>query len=390
MKRAILLSVIFCSAVTMVVSQPSFVWAGRMGGTASSSAPSDVWRGIALDKGGNVYTIGNFWGNADMNPGPGTFYLNSAGVSDVFLSKLDSAGDFVWAKKFGGTNYNDGNDIAIDDSGYIYITGSFLSATDFDPGSGVVMLTPLGYRDVFVCKLDADGNLIWAKQFGGEAIVTDQVDGTGIAVDAQGNVYTTGAIWYGKADFDPGPAVYNLSTAGDFDIFICKLNRNGDFEWAHRMGGTKRDLGSKIAVDRNGYAYLTGYFTGTVDFDPGVAVRNLSTSQFYKDIFICRFDSTGALSWANQIGVLNGDDVGQDIAVDASGNVYTTGNFYYGGADFDPGIDTFNLNSQSSTDVFICKWDSSANFLWARDIGGPSMVIKGFSIGVAICIHRRL
>ncbi len=379
----LLLALLLCNAVGFTaIAQPKFEWAKQMGGTSSSSAPSDVGKSIALDKSGNVYVTGNFWGNADFLSGAGTFYLNSAGASDVFICKLRNNGDSVWAKQFSGANYNNGNHIAVDGKGNIYIAGSFQAVTDFDPGSSVHALTPKGYQDAFVCKLDSNGNFIWAKQFGGEVQAVDQCEALGVAVDSIGNVLTTGCIYYGKADFDPGPDNFTLTTAGDIDIFISKLDSSGNFVWAKRIGGTKREMPGKIACEQNGNIYLTGYFIGNVDFDPGPGTSMLSASPSSKDIFICKLNSDGTLSWANRFGVTNGEDIGRDISVDHRGNVYATGTFYYGGTDFDPGPGTYILNSQTGSDVFICKYDSSGNFIWAKSIGGTGLQTIAYSIAV--------
>ena len=114
----------------------------------------------------------------------------------------------------------------------------------------------------FITKSDASGNLIWAKNLGGSNASTS------IAVDVLRNVYITGSF-RGTADFDPGPGTYNLTSAGDEDIFVTKLDASGNFVWAKKMGGASDDDGNSIAVDASGNVYTTGYFQGTADFDPG-------------------------------------------------------------------------------------------------------------------------
>lgn len=378
-----LIALLLCCIIGFTTTaQVKFEWAKQMGGHSASSALSDVGKSLTLDRSGNICVTGNFWDKADFISGPGNYFLTSAGASDVFISKLRNNGDFVWAKQFSGANYNNGNHIATDAKGNIYIVGGFQGVTDFNPGSEVFSLTPKGYKDAFVCKLDSNGSFVWAKQFGGEVQMMDQCEALGVTVDSMDNVYTTGCIYYGKADFDPGVGSSVLTSAGDFDIFISKLDSSGDFIWANRIGGTYRDMPGKIACERNGNIYLTGYFTGSVDFDPGTGVRTLSTSNYYKDIFICKLNSSGTFSWANQFGVTNGEDIGRDISVDDRGNVYTTGTYYYGGTDFDPGTGIYLLNSKSTSDVFICKHDSSGKFIWAKGVGGAGLNTIAYSIAV--------
>ena len=97
-----------------------------------------------MDASGNVYTTGYFQGTVDFDPGAGTFNLTSAGLQDIFISKLDAAGNFVWAKQLGGTLNDVGYSIALDTSGNVYTTGFFRDTVDFDPGAGTFNLTPAG------------------------------------------------------------------------------------------------------------------------------------------------------------------------------------------------------------------------------------------------------
>jgi hypothetical protein len=212
--------------VSKLDSSGNFVWARQMDGTRSY--------GVAVDGGGNVYTTGAFRGTADFDPGPGVFALHSAGSDDIFVSKLDSAGNFVWARRMGGTAFGHaewGIDVAVDDDGNVYTTGLFAS-TDFDAGPGTVNLAAAGTFDMFVSKFDSAGNFVWARQMGGSG--DDQ--GKGVALDGDGNVYTTGSF-VGRVDFDPGPGVFALHSAGSDDIFVSKLDSAGNFVWAGQMGG---------------------------------------------------------------------------------------------------------------------------------------------------------
>ena len=347
-----------------------FIWAKRMGGTSD-----DNGFGITVDSVGNVYTTGWFHNMVDFDPGSGTFNLTSAGAQDIFVSKLDANGDFVWAKRMGGTIYDEGYEIAVDSVGSVYTVGRFGGTSDFDPGPGTFNLTSAGIHDIFVSKLDANGDFVWAKRMGGAK--SDY--GGAIAVDGVGNVYTTGLFAYpsgGTADFDPGPGTFNLTSAGVEDIFVSKLDANGDFAWAKRMGGTSSDRGLDIAMDSAANVYTTGWFVGTADFDPGPGTFNL-TSAGVEDIFVSKLDANGDFVWAKGTSSGNGDG----IAVDSSGNVYTTG-IFLGTVDFDPGPDTFNLTSTGGRDIFVSKLDANGDFIWARGIGGASSDDIGYGIAV--------
>src|SRR5207245_7660598 len=123
--------------------------------------------GIAADSAGNVYTTGFFSGTADFDPGPGTFNVISAGGQDIFVSKLDTDGNFIWAKALGGNAQDIGFGIAVDGVGNVMTTGFFFGTADFDPGPGTFNLTSSGLFDTFVSKLYSSGNFVWPSDLGG-------------------------------------------------------------------------------------------------------------------------------------------------------------------------------------------------------------------------------
>ncbi len=259
----------------------NLVWAKRIGGTSHEDG-----RSLTMDSDGNVYIAGNFSGTVDFNPGPATTNLTSAGDEDIFICKLDSAGNLVWAKRIGSVNDDIGISLALDSEGNVYTSGYFSGTADFDPSPSTLNLTPAGGNDVFVAKLDSSGNFLWAKQLGGPS----NDFGRGIALDSADNVYTTG-YFKGTADFDPGVATVNLtSSAGSDDIFVCKLNSSGDYVWAKQIGGSDGDYGLALAVKSDGDAYVTGQFSGSVDFDFGPDAAIL-TSDGGNDVFVLKLAS---------------------------------------------------------------------------------------------------
>lgn len=338
----------------------TFQWAKAMGG-----GTSDEGKSIAVDASGNVYTTGSFNGSADFDPGADTFTLTSVGLKDVFISKLDPSGNFVWAKSFGGPTFDVGYGIAVDGSGNIYTTGYFQGTADFDPGAGTFTLTSSGYGN-FISKLDASGNFVWAKTMG-------QINSYAIALDASGAVYTTG-VFAGTVDFDPNAGTFNLVSAWGNDVFVSKLDASGNFILAKAItngSNSSSSLGTSIADDANGNIYTTGKFRETTDFDPGAGTFNL-ISTLGDDIFVSKLDVSGNLLWAKAMGSSGSSiDIGQSIAVDAAGNVFTTG-FFSNTADFDPGAGAYTLTSNGQRDVFVSKLDPSGNFIWAKTFGGAT------------------
>ena len=192
----------------------------------------------------------------------------------------------------GGDDGDLGFAVTVDGDGNVYTTGSFLNYngdSDFDPGDGVFNLTSDGnYDDICVSKLDSAGNFVWARRMGGS--IWDR--GRAIDVDDSGNVYTVGEF-RDTADFDPGDGVFNLTSAGDDDIFVSKLDTAGDFVWARRMGGTGQDNGRGVAVDASGGTHVVGSFESVADFDLGVGTTIL-TSAGDKDVFVTKFSQGAA------------------------------------------------------------------------------------------------
>ena len=330
--------------------------------TWGSSSDIDVLEDLTIDPMGNVYTTGYFQGTVDFDPGAGTNNLTSVGNRDIFVSKIDASGNFVWAKNIGGSSSDYGNGITADALGNVYVTGSFISSTmDVDPGPGTTTLNSNGTRDVFVLKLDANGNFVWGTSFGGSSL--DQ--GHDIGLDNNGNVYTTG-YYNGTVDFDPGIGTANITAEGSSDIFIHKLDPSGNFVWAKSFGGSSNDEGNAIAVDPSGNIYSTGFYRGTVDFDPNAGTHTI-TSAGSDDIFIQKLDQQGNFQWAHSFGNFSSDK-GKGITLDQTGNIYTTGYFRHT-VDFDPGTGTANGISNAGDDIFIQKLDGNGNFVWVQIFG---------------------
>ncbi len=330
----------FC--VLKLDNNGNFIWVKTFGGIGW-----DIVRSIALDQSGNVYLTGHFRETIDFDPGPAQYNLNSSGQNDIYILKLDSNGNFLWAKSIGGIDWDRGYSIEIDQSENIYITGLFNGMVDFNPGSGNYYLSSSGGTDVFILKLDTNGNFLWAKSIGG--IGGDE--GFSIEIYLSGNVYISG--WFqDTVDFDPGSGNYYLSSSGGSDAFILKLDTNGNFLWVKSIGGIDRDQARSIILDQSENVYISGWFQDTVDFNPGPGQYILSSSGNV-DIFILKLNNTGNFVWGISIGGI-GVDVEHSIISDQLDNIYLIGSFEET-VDFDPGIDTFFLSSNGYFDAFILK-----------------------------------
>ena len=204
--------------ISKLDSLGKFVWAKSMGGSEG-----DYSNSIQVDIDGSVYTAGQFSGTADFDPGELTASLLSKGLYDIFVSKLDSSGKYVWAKSMGGEGEDAAYSLTLDSEGNVYTTGGFTGTADFDPGLTSSDLSTDGLNDIFISKLKSSGEYVWAKRIGG---TTDDV-GRSITTDSSGGVYTSGSF-SGTADLNPGVGISNFTSNGDLDIFISKLDSSGN------------------------------------------------------------------------------------------------------------------------------------------------------------------
>lgn len=349
---------------TLTISAQSFAWARQFEASSTSEG-----RAVIYDYSKSfIYSTGSFQGIMDLDPGTGTSSVSSKGGDDIFISKLDFSGNFLWGLAIGGTNHDAGNSICDDGLGNIYVCGYFSASVDFDPGPGVFNLTSAGGMDAFILKLDAaTGNFVWARQFEG----TDLQTATSV-VYSLGHIYTTG-IFTGASDFDPGTGTFLLTeTGGGGNAFISKLTIAGNFVWTKELGtnGSSKEAGNSISIDNSGNILSTGYFEGTIDLDPGPATST-STSNGGYDIYVLKLNSAGNFIWGKTIGS-SADDVGRAIKAERpNSDVYITG--YFGGtADFDPGAGTYTLNTMGGSDIFISKLNAAGNFVWAKAMGSPN------------------
>lgn len=256
----------------------NYVWAFAIDGGGNSLGKS-----IQLDASGNVYVAGDFLGGPDFNPSVSSNTILSNGIYDVFFAKYDNSGNYIMAKGFGGATEDLVHSMKLDATGKIYLTGEFKGNVDFNPGAGTNTINALGGLDIFIASFDNSGAYLWANGIGG---MGDE-SGKSIQADAAGNLYVTG-YFQNAVDFDPGAGDQTLNSAGVNDIFMAKYSSTGTYSWAVSMGGTGEDMGNAIYADAAGNTCLTGVFSNTVDFDPGLNTTNI-TAIGGKDVFLAGY-----------------------------------------------------------------------------------------------------
>lgn len=249
--------------VAKLAGDGSHLWSKRFG-----DAMFQQGQGIAFDGAGNVIVTGVFAGAIDLGGGA----LQSAGGQDIFLAKLSPDGALVWAKTIGDDKLQQNAVVTVDAAGNILVAGSFYGAVDLGAGP----MVSAGEADVFLAKLTPDGAHLWSKRFGDSA---NQL-GVSIAFDVQNNILLAGSL-VGAADFGGGP----LASAGGNDVFVAKLDPNGDHLWSKRFGDAADQQVTGVTSDATGAVFLGGYFAGALDLGGGAMTAKGGMS----DGFVAKF-----------------------------------------------------------------------------------------------------
>ncbi|HAW51768.1 MAG TPA: hypothetical protein DCX54_05475, partial [Flavobacteriales bacterium] len=367
----------------MTAQSGAFDWAGKLR-TDSTFNIFDTH----VDEHSNFYLTGGFTGNVDFDPSSGLSVLRSIGRMDIFIAKYDRNGNLKWAKqmisqdssKFHYFNRMSGKAILTDKNGNIYYTGTFYGTVDFDPGSGTDIRTATS-TDVFLSKLDSNGNLVWFSHF--ETILRGGYNySQAMTLDGKNHLLISG-IFQGIIDFDPGPGIDTISSPKYKNqyseaTYICKYDLNGNHIWAKRIGALYGHCGViTMNSDTLSNVYLGGSFWGKVDFDPdtgtfiGEATPGASSSGF-----LTKLDSNGYFSFA-KIFIPNYPDYNQstnvgvtNINIKNNGNILLSGGFT-GKVDFDPDTGKHYLYSHSDQNyLFIIELNHIGALNWVIDFDG--------------------
>ena len=343
--------------------------------------------GMVIDDNGFIYLTGTHEDAGNI--------FSIDGYSEVFIIKLDPLGNEVWFKffevQYAILSSGIGLDIEIENDGNILIAGRFGNCTDFDPGPDenifCTVQEPFGdyyFSDIFIAKLDSDGNLIWAQAIGSDP---NYDVANGIAYDNENNIYVTGRF-YGTADFDVGSAVWELTPTDNLN-FTMKLDSDGQLLWAlsgyggediisdqnghwyvvgqnnvskiHESGiliwsTTIEGMEAKSLIQHNNILHIAGSYENEVEFGPGLH-NSLLEAQGDDDAFILQMDTSGNFIFVTDFKG-DRDVIINDITMNQNGDIFTIGEFW-DIVDFDPGFDSMFLQSFYGTDMFLqkCHWN---------------------------------
>ncbi len=281
----------------------------------------------------------------------------SIGISGVTRAQMPSLG---FAIQSGGETRDQGLDIAYDQANNYYATGYFEVSMSF-AGSTPVTLNSAGGYDIFLAKYNTSGQVLWAFSLG----TTTEDMGQAVATDNVGNIYLA-AYYTGTIDLDPGSGVASHVCNGGEDFFIAKYDPNGNYLWSRSYGGTDVDGVRDITTDDIGNILVAGAYRNTVDFNAG-GTPEVRTAFGSTDAYLLKIDPSGNLIFVTTFGSSSADAT-ENVEVDQNSNIVMSG-YYRSTVDVDPGSGVANLSSSGSSDIFLAKYDSNGNLLWAGSIG---------------------
>lgn len=289
---------------------------------------------VATDSMNNVLVTGYFTDTVDFGGGN---VVTGKGSSDIFVAKLDPTGKGVWSHSFGDASEQKATSIAVDSLNDVFITGEYFGTVNF--GGNLLKDTGISNTDIFVAKFDPGGNPLWSHGYGDDKTQ----GGMSVAVDKLGNSLVTG-YFSGSVDFGGSGGGLTSDGAAN-DVFIAKLDKDGQKVWSRAIGDAGQQAGAGIAADSLGDVLLTGYFYGSVDFGGGPLTGSIGTT-----VFVTALDLKGGHQWSKAFGAA-ADQIGSGIAVDKLDDVLVLGDY---GAQIDFGGGP--VTNAGSTDVFVAKF----------------------------------
>jgi hypothetical protein len=340
-------------------SAANAAWAFRVAGSGD-----DEGYAIGVDAAGNTYVGGEFENTVDFDPRSTVDRIVSQGGEDGFLASYTPDKHLRWAFAIGGTGYDTVAALVVSGTS-VTIVGSFTNTVDLDPGPALDRFTSKGSQDGFVLRVrQSDGGLVWAGTIGGTGF--DELKS--VAVDALGNVLLAGHFT-GTADLDPTSAVHQVAATGAIDTFVTKVGADESFQWTSAIHGGQQ-VPSSVAAGPGNEVLYAGWFTGTVDLDPGPGTQTV-TSNGGNDAFLVTLSATGAFVRGATFGGA-GDDGPSAVIADGTGNTWLTGTFEKS-VDFDPGPAVHKRTAKGSTDIFVVELGAAGQFIQADRFGGSGL-----------------
>ncbi|WP_199119091.1 gliding motility-associated C-terminal domain-containing protein [Pedobacter sp. ASV28] len=342
------------------------LWAKSIGGSGL-----DQVNNLAVDLNGNVIIGASFSSpSIDCNPGPGVYTINSNGGEDALVVKLDTDGNFIWARSVGSFSTDRGHVVTTDKDGNVIFVGSFSSSSITISGN---TLANRGSYDGFVVKYNPIGDVLWSAGFGSTGM--DEIKS--VKTDSNGSIALMG---YFGANINLNPrGVANHFTASGETYFIAQYTSNGILEWANKIDGSSSRTVASISIGPTNDLFATGVFSGSINFNSANLISLNSTSAI--SLFVAKYDNSGKTIWARGISSTASNPYSYYITVDNENNAYI-GGFFDQTLTFNPGTAAKVLTSHGGRDTFFAKYDSNGGYKWAFNFGSSCTGNFGHKIDV--------
>ena len=319
----------------------NIIWGKSIGGV-----DTDRGEEVNADENGNLIVTAIFQSTISLDGNT----LTAQNGFNALIAKFDISGKLLWYNNLGSSGDNEVYGNVSDNSGNIYISGTYTGTLDFDP-NGTHKTLNNGFNTPFVAKYDPLGKLLWVNSITGSFVYNGSV----LSIDLNNNIYLT-AAFSSSLTFNSNTT---LSVTGNQDTFIAKYSSAGSFQFAIDIGGTAASsFPYQIRTDASNNVYVTGYFGGTIDFDPNPNTTANVTYHGQRDFFLCEYDTNGNYIYAFNGGSPNCDlTLGIELAIDNTGAIILGGSFCQT-VNFDPSsCSTDNVTAQNGTsDTFVAKY----------------------------------
>ncbi len=367
MTRLYPLLLCICLATSLLAQETqNFEWAHRQVNYEDQS--------IAVDDEGYIYTTGNLFGVADLDPSENGESISSSST-DIFVRKLSPDQELIWMKIFSSPASEVGASIKIDPYGNLLVLGEIGADIDFNPG-GVGGQVDASSRDIFLLKMNADGDFLWVNSYGSDS------DGEYAAINnfdvGQDGSIAIVADFTGSFIFGSGPNAGLVEANDNENILIAKIDPNGNLEWVKVVGGEGFDLVKGVKINSSGEVIASGFYTVSADFNPGSDEFVLSNPDELNTTWILKLSPQGDFVWAKDFESPDGYNEPFGFIIGSDESIYICGE-YDGTIDADPGMGSLNLPTPSSQGSFFVKLDTDGNLIWAKslsaNISGEQIVL---------------
>ena len=317
----------------------------------------DEARSIAIDKDDNFYIFG-YTLSTDLPTSSASFQDTLKGSYDTYITKFDSSGNHIWTTYLGGSNVEIASSIKTTNDNHLIVLG-YTNSNDFPTSSGAYQTINAGQYDVFIIKIDTDGNIIWSTLFGGMGGEL----GIDVSIDLNNNILVGGQT--NSSNFPSTAGAFQPLPLGGNDAFVAKFNSLGQLLWATCYGGTSTEDAHAITSDFENNVIITG-MTNSSDITISPNALQSNNKGFF-DIYIAKFSSSGNFIWGTYFGGTNYDDI-YGIHCDSSSNLYLAGRT--SSIDFETTPNAYQATKNNGIDACLFKLSKNGELIWSTYLGG--------------------